>query len=439
MKKKLLLIQPTIYDDSGKVIKKSKLYFIGLAFPLLAAMTPDDWDVSICLETIEDIPFDTDADLIGIGGMGHAANRAKDIARELRKSGKTVIMGGPMASLAPEIAKLYFDSIVIGDAETVWLDLLSDFSNDRLKPFYKREMDRLVTPLPRYDLITSKNIGDFLPVQAGRGCPNVCSFCSIYCMYRTKYFRRDIADVMRDIRYVRSLGFKKFLLIDDNIVSDREYVYALCKEIAGLGMKWMTQCAISVADDPELLKVMAGSGCYTLSLGLESINPASLKRINKAWCDPERYSEMIRKIVDAGIDIASEMIVGIDDDTVESLEGTVRFVEKTAIIAPKFYIMTPIPGTDLYKEMAAQLRIIEKDVFLFSPSRAVITHPNMSTATLNGMFWLIYERLYTIGRILRRCVFHRRFFKDPGRYLFYLFVNLFYRRQIRKRIAPIIM
>ena len=124
--KKLLLIQSTPYDQYHHLIKKKKLYFIGLAMPLLAALTPDDWEVEIILETIESIPFDSDADLIGIGGMGHAIIRSLDIATEFKKRGKTVIMGGYMASLMPEEAKKYCDSVVIGDAETVWKTVMRD-------------------------------------------------------------------------------------------------------------------------------------------------------------------------------------------------------------------------------------------------------------------------------------------------------------------------
>lgn len=439
MNKEILFIQPTIYDDFGIPVKKEKLYFVGLAFPILAALTPPDWKVSICLETIEDIPYDTEAPLIGIGGMGHAAKRAKDIASEYRKRGKTVIFGGPMASLAPEIAEKHFDAVIVDDAEEIWPQVLSDFEKGQIQKIYKGEIKELKTPLPRYELVMNKNIGDFLPVQAGRGCPNSCSFCSIYCMYRGKYFRREIKDVIRDIKKVKSLGFKKFLLIDDNIISDRDYVEKLCGEISPLNMKWMSQCAIEVANYPELLKKMAKSGCYTLSFGLESIKPESLKRVNKSWADPEKYLSMIKKVLDASIDIASEMIVGIDDDTRESLLKTVDFIKASGIIAPKFYIMTPIPGTELFQQMKAAKRIVEDDVFNFSPSRAVITHPNLSTEELNEIFWTIYQRLYTLPTIFKRCIFHKRFFKAPPRYLFYLMINLFYRYQIKQKIAPIIM
>ena len=439
MKKKILLIQPTIYDDSGIVIKKEILYFVGLAYPLLAAMTPKEWEVEICLETIEEIPYDTDASVIGVGGMGQAANRGKDIAIEFKKRGKIVLMGGPMVTLAPELAKKYCDCIVLGDAENIWLTFLNDIEKGELKPFYKSELENLSTPLPRYDLILNKKIGDFLPVQAGRGCPNKCNFCSIFCIFRGKYIKREIDEVIRDIKYVKSLGFKKFLLLDDNIISDRDYMLNLCKEIKKLKMKWMSQCAITIALDDELLKAVSDSGCYMLGFGLESISKESLKKLNKEWCDPEVYKLYIDKITDAGIDVATEMIVGVDTDTKESLYETIDFIKSTRITAPKFYIMTPIPGTDLFNEMLEKGRIIEKDFFKITASKAVITHPNMSTEDLNKIFWEIYDKIYTYKSIFKRTIFQKNFFKDPGRYFFFLFINLFYKSQIKKRIAPIIM
>ncbi len=439
MKKKILFIQPTIYDEAGKLVKKKKLYFIGLAYPLLAAMLPPDWEAEICLETIEDIPYATDASVVGIGGMGHAARRSVEIAAEFKKRGKTVIMGGPMASLAPDIAKQYFDSVMIGDAETAFLQIIKDIENNELKPFYKSPLTSLTTPLPRYDLLMKKKIGDFLPVQAGRGCPNSCNFCSIYCLYRNKYLKRDIPEVVRDIKYVKSLGFKKFLLIDDNIVSDPEYMLKLCREIKKLKMSWMSQCAIQIADKPELLKAAAESGCYTLSFGLESIRQESLKQVQKDWCDPADYERVISTCINAGIDIASEMIVGIDTDTKESLLKTVDFVKKTGIIAPKFYIMTPIPGTDLYDEMLKEGRIVENDVFNFTPSKAVITHPHMTTEEITATYWQIYNKLYTVPAIVKRTVFRRQFFRHPKRSLFYLMVNLVYRSQIKRKVPPNIL
>jgi radical SAM superfamily enzyme YgiQ (UPF0313 family) len=439
LNKKILFIQPTVYDDYGRPVKKKKLYFVGLAYPLLAAMLPQGWSAEICLETIEDIPYDTDADVIGVGGMGHAANRGKDIAAEFKKRGKIVFMGGPMVSLIPEMAKEYCDSVMVGDSEETIAELCRDIEQGKLKPFYRKPLDTLTTPLPRYDLITHKRIGDFLPVQAGRGCPNTCTFCTIYCLFRGKYIKRPIDEVIRDIRYIRELGFRKFLLVDDNIVSDAAYMLELCRRIKPLKMRWMSQCAVGIADNPALLKAAAESGCYVLSFGLESIVPEAFRSINKTWCDPNDYLRMLRNINDAGIEAASEMIIGLDTDTPQILDKTIRFIEESTIIAPKFYCLTPIPGTDLNRDMQARGSITDYNVLSYMPSRSVNNTPNMSADRITSEYWRVYERLYSIRNIMRRTVLNKRMLLHPGRTLFFLMVNLIYRSHIKRKIAPNIL
>ncbi len=440
MNKKFLFIQPTIYDDRGQPVKAPKLYFVGLGMPLLAALLPPDWSADICIETIEDVPFDTDADVIGLGGMGHAANRAKDIALEFKRRGKTVIMGGPMVSLVPELAAEYCDAVVIGDAEAIMGELCDDLSVGTLKPRYHGTASgTLSTPLPRYDLVASKRIGDFLPVQAGRGCPHTCKFCSIYCLYRGHYLRRPVEEVIRDIVAIKELGFNKFLLIDDNIVANPGYLTQLCEQIRPLGMTWMSQCSIRIANDPALLKLVAESGCRVLSFGLESISKESLQAVNKQWCDPSDYARVLRTVTDAGIEIASEMIVGIDTDTRESLLETIDFVKSSDIVAPKFYCLTPIPGTDLYAELKDSGRVTDPDVLSYTPARAVIDTPNLKATEVQELFWQIYHAVYTVPAILQRTVLHRRMRQRPGQTLFFLMVNLVYRSQIRRRISPNIL
>ncbi|MCH5147418.1 MAG: B12-binding domain-containing radical SAM protein [Clostridiales bacterium] len=439
MNKKILFIQPTIYDDKGKLVKKRKQYFVGLAHPLLSALLPEGWTSELCVELTENIPYDTDADVIGLGGVGHAARRAKDIAIEFKKRGKIVFMGGPMVSLIPELAKEYCDAVMIGDSEETIKELCLDIERGEIKPFYEKPLTALSIPLPRYELMLKKRIGDFLPVQAGRGCPNTCSFCTISCLFKGRYIRRDIDEVVRDIEYIKSLGFKKFLLVDDNIVSDPAYMLELCRRIKPLKMKWMSQCAIQIADNPELLKAVAESGCYVLSFGLESINIDALKGVNKTWCDPSDYPRILKTMNDAGIEIASEMIVGLDTDTPESLKSTAEFVEKSSIIAPKFYCLTPIPGTPLNKQMHAAGRIVDDNVFEYKPSKSVLNTPNMTADQVTEEYWKLYERLYSMRNILKRTIFNKRMLKRPGQTLFFFGVNMIYRAHIKRRVAPNIL
>ncbi|MBN2286648.1 MAG: B12-binding domain-containing radical SAM protein [Tissierellales bacterium] len=434
--KKILLIQSTPYDRNKRLIKKKKLYFVGLAMPLLAAMTPADWEVEIILETIEDIPFDTDADLIGIGGMGHAIVRSLDIATEFKKRGKTVIMGGYMASLMPEEAKKYCDSVLIGDAENVWNKLINDYEKGQLKDFYKEELTELVTPLPRFDLIINKNIGNFLPVQAGRGCPNSCSFCSVACLYKNKYIKREISEVIRDIKQVKALGFKRFLLLDDNIIADRAYIIRLCAEIEPLKMEWLSQCAIDIGKDDELLTAVANSGCIALSFGLESISQESLNEMDKSWVKVSEYATLIANIQEHGIDVSTEMVAGADGDTLDSIKRTASFIRENKITVPRFYILTPIPGTVFYDEMKAQGRIYNDNIYNYNGSEAVHIPKNMTPNELTEAYWHLYNEVFSFRSILQRTIFRKDFYKRADKFLFYLGVNLFYRYQIKQKITP---
>ena len=434
--KKLLLIQSSPYDSTRKPIKKKKLYFVGLALPLLAALTPKDWEVEIVLETIEGIPFDTDADLIAIGSMGHAIIRTIDIASEFKKRGKTVILGGYMASLMPEEALHYCDSVVIGDAEKAWAKVISDYEAGTLSTSYKEELEVLSTPLPRFDLILNKNIGDFLPVQAGRGCPNSCSFCSVYCLYKNTYLKREISEVVRDIRQVKELGFRKFLLLDDNIIADRNYLTELCQEIKKLNMQWASQCSIKIGEDKELLQLVAASGCIALSFGLESISQESLKAMDKSWANPAEYERLIKNIQDAGIDVSTEMVVGADGDTLSSIKETAGFIEKNKVVVPRFYILTPIPGTKYYHTLKVQNRIYNEDIYSYNGSEAVHLPKNMTPEELTQAYWDLYNQVFSLESICKRTLFRRDFFKKMDRYLFYFMVNLYYRYQIKHKITP---
>lgn len=434
--KKILLIQPTPYDQYGNLVKKSRLYFVGLAMPLLAALTPKGYEVEICYETIEDVPFDTDADLIGISSMGHAVMRTIDIANKFRELGKTVVLGGYMVSLLPEEAKKYADCVMIGDAEETWAEMINDYEKGKLKKVYQKKLSELKTPLPKYELILDKKIGNFLPVQAGRGCPKTCSFCSVHCLYKGQYLKREIKDVIRDIKKVKELGFKQFLLLDDNIFSNRDYAIKLCSEIKKLNMKWMTQCSIDIARDSELLDIIAQSGCYVLSFGLESISRESLKSMDKGWANPDKYIEYMDIIRSHGIDISTEMVVGAEGDTLESIKETAKFVNNSHIVVPRFYILTPIPGTKFFDDMMEQDRIYNHDIYSYNSCEAVHIPKNMTPEELTKAYWDLYNEVYKIKNIVKRTLFTKNFFKRPFLVLFYFGVNIFYRHQIKKGIVP---
>ncbi len=435
---KILFIQPTQYDASGRLCKQKKIFLPGLQFPLLAAMTPSSWEVDLNIEVVDDIDFDTDADLIGIGSMGHAAYRGVEIAREFKRRGKTVVMGGYMASMAVEEALKSCDSVVVGDAEISYPLMLTDFEREgRLKRVYDNPVSNIDgLPLPRYELLTAKPIGDMLPVQAGRGCPHSCGYCSIACLYQGRYMFRPVAEVLRDIKRVRELGFRGFYLIDDNIIGNPGYFKELCAAIAPLKMTWASQCSLLLGDRPDLLKAARDSGCSMLSFGVESITQEGLDKLGKPWLKVSEHERLIKNISRSGIMVSSEMIVGTDSDTKESLAATFSFVMRARIPVPRFYILTPIPGTELWKQYRDEGRLLTEKIEEYSTIRAVHRPALISPQELDEAFWDIYQKTYSLKAILIRTLFHPDFWRRPGTYLFALFVNLHYLRYIKRGVPP---
>jgi radical SAM superfamily enzyme YgiQ (UPF0313 family) len=436
MKKKILLIQPSPYAPDGNVIKKKRLNFVGLSLPLIAALTPEHYEVELIYETIEEIPWHTEAEIVGISSMGHGVHRTIDIAKGFKALGKTVVLGGYMVSLLPEEGLKYADAVFVGDVETSWGVFLSDYETGLIRPVYDMPLTEYSPPLPRYELITNKKIGSFLPVQAGRGCVNHCSFCSVACLYQGRYLKRPVDEVMRDITEVKRLGYNQFLLLDDNIFSDRAYTKALCEAIKPMKMKWMTQCTVTIGDDVELLRLIRDSGCIALSFGLESITQSSLDGMDKPWAKVSEYERLIKVVRDEGIQVSTEMVVGADGDTLESIAATADFINNLKIAVPRFYILTPIPGTLFFHQMSAENRIYNKDIYSYNGAEAVHVPKNMTPEELTEAYWSLYKDVFSYKNIMKRTLFQKGFFKNPLLSVFYLYINLYYRFQILRGITP---
>ena len=435
---KILFIQPTQYAVSGKLCKQRKINLPGLAFPLLAAYTPPHWRVELLIEVVDDVNFDAEADIVAIGSMGHATFRGLEIAAEFKKRGKTVVMGGYMASIAWQEAIKQVDAVVIGDAEISYLAMLKDFEETgTVKPIYNHPVTNLENlPVPRYDLLLNKPIGSMLPVQAGRGCTFTCSFCSIACLYAGKYLFRPVDDVIRDIKAVKKLGFNRFYLIDDNIVSNPKYLKELCEKIAPLKMKWASQCVIHLAKNRELLDVVRKSGCDLMSFGVESIRQDAIDSLEKTWLKAGEHEENMRVLAKSGITVSTEMIVGTDYDTEDSIRETYRFVNRNRIPIPRFYILTPIPGTALHNELLSQGRMLTDDLRLFDGTRCVHIPKHIDPEKLTEMYWWLNRRVFSLKSIFRRVVFNARLWRNMPMLLFSLYINLHYLHYVKRKITP---
>jgi radical SAM superfamily enzyme YgiQ (UPF0313 family) len=438
---KVILIQSSQYLSTREVVKQKKLYLPGLVFPLLAAMVPKNWDVEVRLEVIEEINFDTDADLIGIGAMGHAIFRAFDLAGEFKKRGKTVFMGGYMASMVPELALQHVDSVVIGDAEISFPKLLSDYEKSgSLQRIYDNPVEDLHNlPLPKYELLAVKKIGDMLPVQSGRGCNHTCSFCSIACLYKGRHLVRPVDEVIRDIEKIKSLGYHKFYMIDDNIVSNPAYLEELCRKILPLKMKWSSQCTMNLARNQSLLDLVARSGCEILSLGIESISQEGLDKLNKKWLRVDDHQKLMAAFNTAGIMVSAEMIIGTDSDTTESLKATFDFIQACKIPLLRIYFLTPIPSTRLYDDLKAAGRLIHEDFSHYTASECVHYPEKISPEQLTEMYHWLNGKIFSLSGIISRTLLNKQILKHPMNHIFAFAVNLHYRSYVKRGETPLIV
>jgi len=387
---KILLIGPTALDYYGKPIKQRKLHLPGLTLPMLAAVTPDDVNVRLLSETVEDIPFDEHWDMVGITGMGSGIVRAWQIGDEFRRQGVTVVQGGMAATLAkPEWSLEHADVLVTGEAEELWPQVIADFQTNRLRQIYQMTERPDITnlPLPRYDLMNASKLGVWRPVQATRGCPFTCTYCSITSFFAQSYRKQPVAQVIRDVRAAKRSGSKYIAFIDDNIGVDFDYCAELWEALIPEKIIWMSQCSLHIAEMPELLKLARRSGCRLLSFGIETVNANSLKSIDKEWNRPERYSTAVKTIRDHGIDVSTEMIIGLDGDDASVFQKTFDFIMDNRISVPRVHIITPVPGTPLYEELEKEGRIISPDFGRFSGGQVVYKPLNLESEELQAGYW----------------------------------------------------
>lgn len=438
MKPKVLLIAPTALNFEGQPIKKRKLYLPSLTLLSLAAVTPDNVDLTLCNEVVHDIPFDEKWDLVGVTGMGSGLKRAWQISETFRAKGVPVVIGGIAASLAPKEWSLnHVDSIVIGEAEIAWPKLMADFLNGGLKKEYfmakRPEIDKI--PLPPYHLMSSEEKGLWMPVQATRGCPFPCNFCSIQAYFDRGYRKRPIDQIIRDVRAAKSEGSGFITFIDDNIGVDWKFFEELMTALIPEKIKWASQCSLHIADKPDMLDLAYKSGCRILSFGFESVNPESNNAVGKTFNHPENYGRLIKQITESGITVSSEMIVGMEHDTEEIFDHTYQFLVKNKVPLPRVYILTPVPGTGMYDEFINENKIFDFDMGNYNGGKAVFNPTLMSADTLQMNYWKLYDKLYSYRSILKRMGGIPKKMESKLR-AFIWGTNLHYRSQVKKRITP---
>ncbi|MGC8844070.1 MAG: B12-binding domain-containing radical SAM protein, partial [bacterium] len=406
---KVYLIYPDPHWRERRNLRERKSLFPPLGLLQVAALTPPEVEVKLTDEAIEDIDFDYEADLVGISFNTASAIRAFEIAREFRRRGMKVVMGGAHPSMMPEECAQYADAVAIGEAEGTWLRILEDVKNGELKKFYRCEgfpsLDNL--PIPRRELLDPKRYAVFYTVQTTRGCPYNCEFCSVTRFFGRTYRTRPVEEVIRE---VEQLEGKFIIFVDDNILGNPKYARELFKALIPLKKIWLSQGSINMTKDEEILRLAVRSGCRGLFIGFESISEEALREVGKKHNIVEEYRNAIKRLHNFGIAIIGAFIFGFDSDDKDVFKRTVEFVYRERIDLPQFSILTPLPGTALYERMEREGRIFSKDWSKYTGNHCVFYPRNMTPEELEeGLEWAYKEMCNFLPLLRRTFSFSRRF------------------------------
>jgi radical SAM superfamily enzyme YgiQ (UPF0313 family) len=371
---KILLISPSV-KPAEKTNKQ--MMMPQLALFILQGLTPKEHQVTTVDEEAEDIDLERECDLVGISFMTASAPRAYWIAQEFKKRGKTVVLGGVHPTLLPDEALPYGDSVVIGEAEGVWAELLEDYQNGRLKKIYHNPRPDLSKYVPKdFSKITKRRLFDLVPIMTSRGCPYHCDFCCVTDLFGKEIRHVPVKNIVRDIR---ESGRKNFMFLDDNIIGHPKYAKELFAALNPLRISWVGQASISIlVNDDELLKLAAESGCKGLFLGLESVKEAQMNSLRKSFKSLEGLENALKKMRKAGIFAHASMIFGFDEDTKEVFDDTVKFLIKNKVHTVSFNVLTPYPGTKTFQKMKDEGRLLTNDWKYYDHSTVVFQPTNMS-------------------------------------------------------------
>ncbi|MBW2568327.1 MAG: B12-binding domain-containing radical SAM protein [Deltaproteobacteria bacterium] len=396
---KLLIIAPKWPEGSlwGQIYFR----FPYLALTTLAALTGEDWKVSIIDENVDTIDFSDLPDLVAITIMTPLAKRGYEIADSFRRKGVSVVLGGIHPTMMNDEAKIHADSVIIGEAETTWPLVLLDFRRGKLKPFYEPanfcSLNKLA--IPKRNLLKRKAYFFTNTIQTTRGCPFNCEFCSVTSFYGRTYRVRPVEDVINEIGCVEK-GFMFF--VDDNIVGKPLYAKELFRALIPLKIKWFSQASLTIVKDRELLKLAQKSGCRGLFIGFESLSQENLRAMGKSANTASKYKDAIKMLHNHGIGIQGSFIFGTDYDDSSVFSDVLRFIEKTHIEAILFSILTPFPGTRIYETMLRENRIIDTNWEKYDMNHVVFRPKKMTPKELQKGFNWAYRRLYEHRSILKR-------------------------------------
>ena len=409
-----------------------------LPVAVLAALTPAGVERRFHDDRLEAIPYDEPTDLVAISTEVYTAKRAYQIASEYRRRGVPVVLGGFHATLVPEEAARYGESVVVGEAEDTWGQVIEDYRSGTPRKLYRAAAPpALDRSTPDRSIYAGKR---YLPVglvEAGRGCTFACEFCAIQTFHRSTYRRRPVDQILADVRAVKDRS-KLIFFVDDNIVSDSASARELLEALVPLKARWVSQGSINAAMDEDLLRLLRASGCKGLLIGFESLEPANLRQmgkgVNLAQGDYERAMTNLRR---HGLRVYGTFVFGYDGDTPETFEASLAFARRHGLYLCGFNHLVPMPGTPLYRRLEAEGRLLY-DAWWLDDAYAYNTLPfrpaRMSPEEVRERCLDARRRFYSLHSTARRA-FHPSNRSDWTFLQAFFALNLLHRFEIGKRDA----
>lgn len=389
-KKELFLVNPI----NGGIISGFAFKFSGLppasVFAIFKAVTPKSYKIREFNRLFWRKRYFQKNKLVAITSFTSNAFEAYAIAKGFKDAGSKVIMGGPHISCLPDEALEYCDSVVIGDCESVWLEIIQDYENDCLKQKYFKpvtEEDHHTVNVALLDL-SPKDIAGYL--EATRGCKFQCDFCSVPYLSNATIYKRPIEDVIALLKKAKT-EYKHLGFIDTNLFNNPPYAKELFAEMKKLNITWRMQCTIDIAKDDEALKLAKESGCTSILFGYEIVADSKEKEKKGKYSMADQYIEFTKKIQKLGIKVKAQFIFGFENDTLRNIFDIWKF---SLVIMPQFSstsLLTPLPGSKLYKNFSAENRITNLNWRRYSLSYMVFKHNNFRNSTITRLFPFVYS------------------------------------------------
>ncbi len=401
---------------------------------------------------VRPINYDTDADFIALSFMDFCAPHAFEVAKRFRKQGKKVIAGGRYPSTFPQNVIPHFDSVVIGEAETIWPRVVENAVKGTLQKVYEAPLNHSLRdiPPPRYDLVESE-FAIPLVTEATRGCPHRCSFCQLT-IEPTPYRTRPVKDVIRDLTSTADLPYHKrkmAMVYDNNLGGDRKYAKELLREIAKLKLWGLgTQFSFDCLHDEEFVDLLSEANCRMAFIGMESLNEPSLASVHKKQNRVEEYKELFEKLKKRGILIFTGLMVALDEDTpnyYSELPAKLESVDPSAILTS---ISIPIPGTPFHQAVESEGRIIDANIAHYEGDHLVFKPRYVHPEEVFKIYRSINDSFYSWKNVIRRLwrfvitqwnygSIPKRIFRTLLTSYIFLKLSIFQRDHAEKKVYPL--